>query len=154
VIDSGNYALVPTEDLWNLFHVVGDGDEEKILDMNYMYNDGISMMSWKYHFQRNQALFPRNLKKYPSVLLQAGDGWGNNVSPTQKFMDAIMEHEPNSARRKAWFASYEEFITDYPYPLGESTVKVPDANGDKHDVTYKADADMTKDEKLMDFRRA
>ena len=153
VIDSGNYALVPTEDLWNLFHVVGDGDEEKILDMNYMYNEGISMMSWKYHFQRNQALFPRNLKKYPSVLLQAGDGWGNNVSPTQKFMDAIMEHEPNSARRKAWFASYEEFITDYPYPLGESTVKVPDANGDKHDVTYKADADMTKEEKLMDFRR-
>jgi len=153
VIDSGNYALVPTEDLWNLFHVVGDGDEEKILDMNYMYNEGISAMSWKYHFQRNQALFPRNLKKYPSVLLQAGDGWGNNVSPTKKFMDAIMAHEPNSARRKAWFASYEEFITDYPYPLGESTVKVPDANGDKHEVTYKADADMTKEEKLMDFRR-
>ena len=153
VIDSGNYALVPTEDLWNLFHVVGDGDEEKILDMNYMYNEGISAFSWKYHFQRNQALFPRNLKKYPSVLLQAGDGWGNNVSPTKKFMDAIMAHEPNSARRKAWFASYEEFITDYSYPLGESTVKVPDANGDKHDVTYKADADMTREEKLMDFRR-
>jgi hypothetical protein len=153
VIDSGNYALVPQKDLWNLFHVVGDGDEEKILDMNYMYNEGISSMSWKYHFQRNQALFPRNLKKYPSMLIQAGDGWGNNVSPTKKFMDAIMDHEPNSARRKAWFASYEEFITDYPYPLGESTVKVPDANGDKHEVTYKADADMTREEKLMDFRR-
>ena len=153
VIDSGNYALVPQKDLWNLFHVVGDGDEEKILDMNYMYNEGISSMSWKYHFQRNQALFPRNLKKYPSMLIQAGDGWGNNVSPTKKFMDAIMDHEPNSARRKAWFASYEEFITDYPYPLGESTVKVPDANGDKHDVTYKADADMTREEKLMDYRR-
>ena len=153
VIDSGNYALVPQKDLWNLFHVTGDGNEEKILDMNYMYNDGISMMSWKYHFQRNQALFPRNLKKYPSVLIQAGDGWGNNVSPTKKFMDAIMEHEPNSARRKAWFASYEEFITDYPYPLGESTVKVPDENGDKHEVTYKADADMTPAEKLMDYRR-
>ena len=153
VIDSGNYALVPQKDLWNLFHVVGDGDEEKILDMNYMYNEGISSMSWKYHFQRNQALFPRNLKKYPSMLIQAGDGWGNNVSPTKKFMDAIMDHEPNSARRKAWFASYEEFITDYPYPLGESTVKVPDANGDKHDVTYKADADMPREEKLMDYRR-
>ena len=153
VIDSGNYALVPTKDLWNLFHVVGDGNEEKILDMNYMYNEGISMMSWKYHFQRNQALFPRNLKKYPTVLIQAGDGWGNNVSPTKKFMDAIMQHEPNSARRKAWFASYEEFITDYPYPLDASTVKVPDETGAKHDVSYKADADMTKEEKLMDFRR-
>ena len=153
VIDSGNYALAPTEDLWNLFHVVGDGNEEKILDMNYMYNEGISAMSWKYHFQRNQALFPRNLKKYPSVLLQAGDGWGNNVSPTKKFMDAIMAHEPNSARRKAWFASYEEFITDYPYPLDASEVSVPDQDGVKHKVSYKADADMTKEEKLMDFRR-
>ena len=153
VIDSGNYALAPTEDLWNLFHMVTDGNEEKILDMNYMYNQGISMGDWKYHFQRNQALFIRNIKKYPSVLIQAGDGWGNNVSPTKPFMDAIMAHEPNSARRKAWFASYEEFLTEYEYPLGESTVDVPDKDGKKSKVTYKADADMTTEEKLMDFRR-
>lgn len=153
VIDSGNYALAPTSELLNLFHVAGDGNEEKILDMNYMYNEGIGAFEWKYHFQRNQALFPRNIKKYPSVLIQAGDGWGNNVSPTKKFMDAIMAHEPNSARRKAWFASYEEFVTDYPYPLNESTVSVPDEKGEKHKVTYKADADMTREEKLMDFRR-
>ena len=153
VIDSGNYALVPTSDLWNLFHVVGDGNEEKILEMNYMYNQGISIMDWKYHFQRNQALFPRNLKKYPTVLIQAGDGWGNNVSPTKKFMDAIMAHEPNSARRKAWFVSYEEFITDFPYPLSASEVSVPDENGTKVKVKFKADKDMTREEKLMDFRR-
>ena len=153
VIDSGNYALSPTEDLWNLFHMVTDGNEEKILDMNYMYNDGISMGDWKYHFQRNQALFLRNIKKYPTVLIQAGDGWGNNVSPTKQFMDAIMAHEPNSARRKAWFVSYEEFLTEYEYPLGESTVDVPDETGKKHKFTYKADKDMTKEEKLMDFRR-
>ena len=153
VISSGNYALVPTSQLLDMFHKVGDGNEEKVLEMNYVYNSGISSMSWKYHFQRNQALFLRNIKKYPSVLIQAGDGWGNNVSPTQKFMDAIMAHEPNSARRKAWFASYEEFLTDYPYPLGESTVDVPDSEGTKHKVTYKADADMTAEEKLMDYRR-
>ena len=153
VIKSGNYALSPTKDLWNLFHMVTDGNEEKILDMNYMYNQGISTGDWKYHFQRNQALFLRNIKKYPTVLLQAGDGWGNNVSPTQKFMDAIMLHEPNSARRKAWFASYEEFLTDYEYPLGASSADVPDATGKKTKIDYKADADMTADEKLMDFRR-
>ena len=153
VIDSGNYALAPTEDLLNLFHMVGDGNEEKILEMNYMYNQGISMGEWKYHFQRNQALFLRNIKKYPTVLIQAGDGWGNNVSPTKPFMDAIMAHEPNSARRKAWFVSYEEFITEYPYPLKASEVDVPDATGKKVPTQYKADADMTKEEKLMDYRR-
>ena len=153
VIDSGNYALAPTSDLLNIFHMAGDGNEEKVLDMNYVYNEGISAMEFKYHFQRNQALFPRNIKKYPSVLIQAGDGWGNNVSPTKKFMDAINAHEPNSARRKAWFVSYEEFLTDYEYPLGASTVDVPNASGAKSKVAYKADADMTKEEKLMDFRR-
>ena len=153
VIDSGNYGLVPTADLWNLFHVVGDGNEEKILEMNYMYNDGISRMAWHYHFQRNQALFFRNIKKYPSVLIQAGDGWGNNCSPTKSFMDAIMKHEPNSARRKAWFVSYEEFLTEYAYPLPASEASVPDKDGNKVKVKYKADSDMTKEEKLMDYRR-
>ena len=154
VIDSGNYDLVPTKDLWNMFHMAGDGNEEKILEGNFVDNENISKYSFaQYHYQRNQALFIRNIKKYPSVLIQAGDGWGNNVSPTQKFMDAIMAHEPNSARRKAWFVSYEEFLTDYEYPLGASTADVPDATGKKTKIDYKADADMTRDEKLMDFRR-
>ena len=154
VMDSGNYELVPTADIWNMFHMVGDGNPEKILEANFVDNENISKYSFaQYHYQRNQALFLRNIKKYPTVLIQAGDGWGNNVSPTQKFMDAIMVHEPNSARRKAWFASYEEFITDYPYPLKASTAKVPDATGKTSDVSYKADADMTRDEKLMDYRR-
>ena len=154
VMDSGNYALAPTSDLLNLFHVAGDGNCEKILEGNHVYNDAFGKYGdGKFHYQRNQALFFRNIKKYPSVLIQAGDGWGNNVSPTKKFIDAIMAHEPNSARRKAWFASYEEFLTDYEYPLGESTVDVPDKDGKKTKVTFKADADMTPEEKLMDFRR-
>ena len=153
VINSGNYALAPTSDLLNIFHKAGDGNEEKVLEMNYIYNENISSMSFKYHFQRNQALFLRNIKKYPSVLISSGDGWGNNVSPTKKFMDAIMAHEPNSARRKAWFASYEEFLTDYEYPLEASEVDVYDSNGKKVKTQFKADKDMTRDEKLMDFRR-
>ena len=154
VIDSGNYDLVPTDKIWEMFHMAGDGNEEKILEGNFVDNENISKYSFaQYHYQRNQALFLRNIKKYPSVLIQAGDGWGNNVSPTKQFMDAIMAHEPNSARRKAWFVSYEEFLTEYEYPLGETTVDVPDANGKKSKKTFKADADMTTEEKLLDFRR-
>ena len=67
VIESGNYALSPTADLWNMFHKVGDGNEEKVLEMNYVYADGLG--PWKYHFQRNQALFLRNIKKYPNVVI-------------------------------------------------------------------------------------
>ena len=155
VIDSGNYDLAPTSDIWALFHVAGDGNEEKVLEANYVYNQAFgSMGDGKFSYQRNEALFFRNLKCWPAVLLDFdSDGWGNNCAPTKKFMDAIMAHEPNSARRKAWFVSYEEFLTDYPYKLKASEVEVPDAKGDKHTVSYKADADMTKEEKLMDYRR-
>ena len=155
VIDSGNYALAPTEEIWTLFHKAGDGGEEKILEANYVYDESFGKYgAGKFSYQYNEAMFFRNIKKYPSVLLDFGsDGWGNNCAPTQKFMDAILSHEPNSARRKAWFVSYEEFLTEYEYPLKASTVDVPDANGKKTKVNFKADADMTKDEKLMDFRR-
>ena len=155
VIDSGNYALAPTSDLWALFHVAGDGNEEKVLEANYVYNEAFgSYGDGKFSYQRNEALFFRNIKCWPAVLIDfSSDGWGNNCAPTKKFMDAIMAHEPNSARRKTWFASYEEFLTDYPYKLQASEVDVPDADGKKHKVSYKADSDMTKDEKLMDYRR-
>ena len=155
VIDSGNYALAPTSDLWALFHVAGDGNEEKVLEANYVYNEAFgSYGDGKFSYQRNEALFFRNIKCWPAVLIDFdSDGWGNNCAPTKKFMDAIMAHEPNSARRKTWFASYEEFLTDYPYKLQASEEDVPDADGKKHKVSYKADSDMTKDEKLMDYRR-
>ena len=155
VINSGNYDLVPTDQIWTLFHKDGDGNAEKVLEMNYVYNESYGKYgAGKFSYQYNEAMFFRNIKKYPTVLLRFGsDGWGNNCAPTQKFMDAILAHEKNSARRKAWFASYEEFLTEYPYPLSASTVSVPDATGKTSKVSYKADADMTKDEKLMDFRR-
>ena len=159
VIKSGNYDLTPTSKIWALFHMECDGNEEKVLEANYVYDESFGKYgAGKFSYQRNEAMFFRNIKKYPSVLLNFNsDGWGNNCAPTQKFMDAIMAHEPNSARRKAWFVSYEEFLTEYEYPLKADAenkpTMVPDENGDTHPVYFKADADMTKEEKLMDFRR-
>ena len=155
VIDSGNYDLVPTDQIWALFHMDGDGNEEKVLEMNYVYNESFGKYGdGKFSYQKNEALFFRDLKCWPSVLINFNsDGWGNNCAPTKKFMDAIMAHEPNSARRKAWFVSYEEFLTDFDYNLEESTVKVPNTEGEKKTIHYKADRDMTREEKLMDFRR-
>lgn len=142
VIDSGNYDLVPGPDMKYLFHVAGDGNEEKVLEVNYVYNQGISAMSWKYHFQRNQALFFRMFKAYPDILIKE-EGWGNNCAPTKKFVDAMIANEPDSYRRKAWMASYEELITEYSYT---------DFRGKNLDVN-KDGTPMTKEEKLMDENR-
>ena len=51
VIDSGKYALVPG-DRWNeLFHIEGDGDEEKIFECNAVRNTNIG--DWAYQVQRS-----------------------------------------------------------------------------------------------------
>lgn len=137
VISSGNYALVPTSQLDQLFHRAGDGCSEKVFEFNIVDNENISQYNYHYHYQRNQALMYRQMKTpLPTKCIQS-IGWGNNVSPSQKFVNAMMAHEPNSARRKAWFLSYEEFITELEY-----------AGDTKADGTK-----MTKEEKLMDLNR-
>ena len=140
VIESGNYGLVSGPDMKYLFHVAGDGNEEKVLEMNYVYADGVG--PWKYHFQRNQALFFRMFKAYPDVLIKE-EGWGNNCAPTKKFVDAMMANEPNSYRRKTWMASYEEMITEYSYT---------DFKGKNLDINPDG-SPMTKEQKLMDPNR-
>lgn len=140
VIESDNYGLVSGPDMKYLFHVAGDGNEEKVLEMNYVYADGVG--PWKYHFQRNQALFFRMFKAYPDVLIKE-EGWGNNCAPTKKFVDAMMANEPNSYRRKTWMASYEEMITEYSYT---------DFKGKNLDVNPDG-SPMTKEQKLMDPNR-
>lgn len=140
VIESGNYGLVSGPDMKYLFHVAGDGNEEKVLEMNYVYADGVG--PWKYHFQRNQALFFRMFKAYPDVLIKE-EGWGNNCAPTKKFVDAMMANEPNSYRRKTWMASYEEMITEYSYT---------DFKGKNLDINPDG-SPMTKAQKLMDPNR-
>ncbi len=143
VIKSGKYALVSSDRIWELFHVDGDGCEEKVLDMNYVYNESFGKYGGgKFHYQRNQALFLRMLKAYPDVLIKE-EGWGNNCAVTKKFADAIMAHEPNSYRRKAWVATYEELLTEYPYTNFRG--KNLDVNGDG--------SPKTKEEKLMDPKR-
>ena len=131
VINSGNYALVPTDRIKDLFHVAGDGCEEKVFETNYVYNSSVR----NYHSQRNDALFFRMLKAYPDVLIKT-EGWGNNCAPTVKFADAMMAHEPDSPRRKAWFSTYLEVLTEFDYSM-----------------TLKNDPQMTTEEKLMDPNR-
>jgi len=137
VINSNNYDLVDGDKIPELFHAVGDGNKEKVFELNYDYNEGIGAWDGQYHFQRNLALFFRMFHTYPDFLIKT-EGWGNNCAPTKKFADAIMANEPNSARRKAYIATYEEMLVDYEYSS----------------LDYKADGTpLTKEEKLMDPKR-
>lgn len=67
-----------------------------------------------------------------------GTGFTHNHTVGAQGADAIMANEPNSARRKAYIATYEEMLVDYEYSS----------------LDYKADGTpLTKEEKLMDPKR-
>ena len=136
VIDSGNYALVPGEKMRDLFHMVCDGCEEKVFEVNAVDNDSYGR-NGRWDYQANQSLFLRQLTQFPEFTLQAV-GWGNNMAPTKKFVDAILENEAGSFRQKAWIVTYEEMLTDFSYG--------------KLDVN-KDGSQMTKEEKLMEPKR-
>lgn len=134
VIDSGMFELVSGPEMWNLFHVAGDCSTEKVFEFNFVYNENLSGFAGFYNFQRSNSCTWRDLKKLPMPFMQINDGWGGGGNPSQSFVNAIMENEPNSYRRKAWLISYEELLTDYSY-------------------TFDDDATMTKEQKLLDPRR-
>ena len=119
VISSGKYALVPGEKMSEILHGECDACEEKLLDLNYLDYPGVRLTG-KNHGQNNQANMWRSGnggfwgKCLPTHIIQS-EGWGGGGNPSKSFVEAIMKHEPNSLRRKAWIRSYEELITDFEW---------------------------------------
>ena len=136
VIDSGNYDLVPGPQMRDLFHMAGDGCEEKVFELNVVDNDTYGA-NGRWAYQANESLFLRQMKNFPDFTLQSA-GWGNNLGPTEKFATAILKNEKGSYRQKAWMVSYEEYLTDFTYSK----------------LDFKSDGtEKTKEEKLMETKR-
>ena len=131
VIDSKKYDLVSGERMSELFHRQEDACEEKVLELNYIdYPGGVSGFGGHSHGQANESCFWRDLKAFPSNIIQHV-GWGGGGNPSQSFVDAIRANEGDSYRRKAWIISYDELIGDCDYS------QIPELKG------------ATKEEKLM-----
>lgn len=116
VINSGKYALVPGTKMSEILHGECDACEEKILDLNYLDFPG-TRLTGKNHGQANQADMWRSGnggfwgKTLPTKIIQS-EGWGGGGNPSKSFVEAIMNHEPDSYRRKAWIMSYDEMIEE------------------------------------------
>ena len=116
VINSGKYALVPGTKMSEILHGECDACEEKLLDLNYLDFPGVRLTG-KNHGQANQADMWRSGnggfwgKTLPTKIIQS-EGWGGGGNPSKSFVEAIMSHEPNSYRRKAWIMSYDEMIEE------------------------------------------
>ena len=118
VINSGNYALVPSEELFDNFHIKGDGNSEKVFELNLVFDASIggytnhagNNMPWLWNWRNDKMVIPNG-----NGSVMYATGWGA-CNPTIKFIDKLIENDGmDSYRRKAWVKTYDEVLYEMPY---------------------------------------
>lgn len=119
VIDSNKYALVPGDRFLDLFHIEGDGCEEKIFEANLEYNSAISdwggavwngaihHSTWMEANQQNWRA--GNFVTNPGKQYCGIDGWGGCGVP-QWFGDEFFENDGHSKRFDATLMHIDDAV--------------------------------------------
>jgi len=114
LVESSNYALVSGEHFRDLFHVEGDGNSEKIFELNVAYN-AANGDSWNENM-RGGWMFTNvvnwrgdDMPARPNI--EAVAGWGGGAINDQ-FAIKMYNNEKDSYRRKATFLTAEEWLYD------------------------------------------
>lgn len=167
LVESPNYALVPGERFRDLFHVEGDGCEEKIFEFNYITNTAPAGGDdqWRPGNNRGRWMVANVLNwrgddivgggKAPKICSTAG--WGGG-SINQDFAHKMLANDGDSYRRKATFLTSDEFFYDEKLCgwRSDDYVKIgEDADGKP---IYEKDADgkqvrKTLEQKQFDLER-
>ena len=124
VIDSGKYALVPGDRYMDNFHIEGDGNEEKVFEINFEYNAGKG--GWSGMIQRSSWMEANawnwragNFVTSPNKVYCGGlDGWGGLGVP-QWFGDEFFANDGHSYRFDATLKHIDDAVYNMEY-LDES----------------------------------
>ncbi len=118
LVESSNYALVPGNRFRDLFHIEGDGCEEKIFEFNYTTNTSLGGV-WGGSIQRGRWMVA-NVLNWRGDDIQGGGknpqicstgGWGGGAI-NQDFAHKMLANDGDSYRRKATFLTSDEFFYD------------------------------------------
>ena len=119
VIDSGKYALVPGDRYMDNFHIEGDGNEEKVFEINFEYNAGKG--SWDGMIQRSSWMESNawnwragNFVQSPQRVYSGIDGWGGLGVP-QWFGDEFHDNDGDSYRFKATLKHIDDAVYKMEY---------------------------------------
>ena len=119
VIDSGKYALVPGDRYMDNFHIEGDGNEEKVFEINFEYNAGKG--AWAGMIQRSSWMESNawnwragNFVKSPQSVYSGIDGWGGLGVP-QWFGDEFYANDGDSYRFKATLKHIDDAVYKMEY---------------------------------------
>ena len=120
LVESSNYALVPGDRFRDLFHVEGDGCEEKIFEINFSANSAASPgEGWAYGNKRGRWMVANVLNWRGDDIVGGGKnpqicstgGWGGG-SINHEFAHKMLANDGDSYRRKATFLTSDEFFYD------------------------------------------
>ena len=122
VINSGNYALVPSDKMVTIGHADGKGSSEAVFEFNYDGNalssdgyDRYDRAGWNDH--NTFCMFRGGLMNGPNWKDERAyvGGW-EWLNPAGPFCEALIENDGmESARRQAWIKTYEEILYDYQW---------------------------------------
>ena len=119
VIDSGKYALVPGDRYMDNFHIEGEGNEEKVFEINFEYNAGKG--AWAGMIQRSSWMESNawnwragNFVKSPQSVYSGIDGWGGLGVP-QWFGDEFYANDGDSYRFKATLKHIDDAVYKMEY---------------------------------------
>ena len=117
LINSGDYALIPSEEYWTNFHVAGDGNSEKIFEPNFLEDPAYTNNAWG----SGQPIF-RGRWMVANVFCWRTDalasqpqphdgfqGW-NGGAIQETFAKKFLEHDGDSPRRRACFLTGDEWL--------------------------------------------
>jgi SusD family. len=147
VIDSGKYELVPGEKYWQNFHKEGDGNEEKIFELNIEYNSALG--AWGGQIQRSTWM-EANIWNWrtdhfvqgasPHGVYTGGvDGWGGLGVP-KWFGDEFFANDGHSYRFDATLITVDDAL--YGMEYGDNVVGLEGEAAEGKKVN-----DMTLEEK-------
>lgn len=121
VIDSGRYALVPGDRYMDNFHIEGDGNEEKVFEINFEYNAGkgswdgmIQRSSWMESNAWNWRAGSFVKSRSPQSVYSGIDGWGGLGVP-QWFGDEFHANDGDSYRFKATLKHIDDAVYKMEY---------------------------------------
>ena len=119
VIDSDKYALVPGDKYMDNFHIEGDGNEEKVFEINFEYNAGKG--KWSGMIQRSSWMESNamnwragNFVVSPQSVYSGIDGWGGLGVP-QWFGDEFHKNDGDSYRFKATLKHIDDAVYKMKY---------------------------------------
>jgi hypothetical protein len=123
LVESPNYALVPTDRIGETFKAKGDGNEEQIMATNISVNKAVG--TWSGMIQRSVWMYSNimnwRLDHLAGAPEEINNGWGGLGVRADWSADFIANDGENSARRKAWMKSVDEVMYEMSY--GDNDLK-------------------------------